>query len=557
MKKGFILMIALCSAFISHSQTMEDGKKSLYYQKWLSAEKTFRELIRQQPQNIDAHYWLMQALIEQNKLAEAKQLIITAFQQTSGTVKQHPLLNVAQGELMLHDSLVADATQKFEEALKDTRQKDPDVMTAIVRAHLNAKRTDYAYLLDLLEKAEKRDKNNPEIFNLQGEVYRRSGDGGKAVQAFTTALQKDEGYARADYNIGRIYLTQQNSEMFLKHFTNAVQKDPSFGPALYELYYYYYFRDVNLAKDYLDRYIASRDPSVENEYMLLDLLYVSSKHTEALEKARRLLAKEKDSAQPRLYKLIAYSYDALKDSVNALDFIGQYFQKAHDTQLVARDFELRASLLQKFGGREQDAIADLEKAIAMDTVAKNKADYMADLAAIFKRMGDKSREAHWLGQLYQVKEDPTNLDLYYWGLAHYSAQEYPQADTVFGLYTEKYPDHIHGFYWRAKSTALIDTSMELGLAVPHYKKVIELAAPDSIKNKTLLIQAYGYVGAYEANVQKDFEEALAHFDKILELDPQNADALKYSDILKKWVKNESGPDGNKANTNKPELENKQ
>ena len=537
---------------------MEAGKKFVYYERWESAAGAFREVIKQQPQNMEAQYWLMKTLLEQQKADEARQLVTSLQQQSTGLLKDHPIMNVAAGELLLRDGKITEAATHFDEALKDTRQKDPEILMAIARAYLDAKRTEYDYVLDLLDKAAKRDKNNPEIYNLQGDVHRRMGDGGKAVQAYTAALLKNPAYAKAEYNIGKIYLTQQNSEMFLKHFMGAVQKDPSYAPALYELYYYYYFRDVNLAKEYLDKYIANRDASVENEYMMTDLLFVSSKHKEALDMAKQLLQKEQQNAQPRLYKLIAYSYDALRDSTNALDFIGKYFEKAPDSQLVAKDFALRADLLQKFAGREQEAVADLQKAVEIDTLASNKAEYMADLAAIYKKSGDKSKEAYWLGQLYQAKQDPTNLDLYYWGLAHYSAQEYPQADSVFGLYTDKYPEHIHGFYWRAKSNALIDTTMEQGLAVPYYQKVIDLASADSIRNKSLLIQAYGYVGAYEANVKKDFETALASFNKILQLDPANDDAIRYSDILKKWLA--AGPkknDTGKAGTEKTETGNKE
>lgn len=538
--KKYLLMITTCFLSVfAFSQTLDEGKKYLYYERWQSAQKTFEQLIAQQPDNMDAYYWMMQTLLEQNKTAEAKQLLATATAKNAN----HPMIKVAAGEMLLRDSLVTEAGQRFEEALKDTKHKEPEVLMAVVRAYLNAKHTDYNYMLDLLDKAQKRDKNNPAVYAMEGDIYRRLTDGGKAVQAYTAALEKDPGYAKAAYSIGKIYLTQQNTDLFLQHFTSAVQKDPAYTPALYELYYYYYFRDVNLAKEYLDKYIANRDVSVENDYMLTDLLFVSSKHQEALNMAKQLLQKEGANAQPRLYKLIAYSYDALNDSVNALQYIDQYFGKVADTALVARDFELRANLLQKFEGRADEAIADLERATAMDTVAAHKADYIADLAALYKKSGDKSKEAYWLGQLYQVKENPSNLDLYYWGLAHYSAEEYLKADSVFGLYTEKYPEHIHGFYWRAKSNALIDTTMEQGLAIPHYQKVIELAAADSIKNKSLLIQAYGYIGAYEANVKKEFEAALQHFAKILELDPQNADAMRYSDILKKWVQNESDKTG--------------
>lgn len=552
MKKYLLLTSLLFSTIFSFAQSLDEAKKFMYYERWESAEKTLRQLIQQQPQDMDAYYWLAACLLEQDKKTEAKQLLATANEQIAKGAKETPMLKVAAGELLLRDSLQTEAAQKFEDALKDTKQKDPDVLMAVARAYLNAKRTNYDYVLDLLGKAAKRDKNNPAVYTLQGEVYRRMQDGGKAVQSYMTALEKDPNYAKAEYSIGKIYLTQQNTEYFLKHFTNAVQKDPAYTPALYELYYYYYFRDVNLAKDYLDKYIANRDPSVENDYMLIDLMYVSSKHAQALDMAKQLLQKEQDEAQSRLYKLIAYSYEALGDSTNAMEYINTYFGKAVDSQLVAKDFELRAKLLQKFAGNEEKAIADLQRAVEMDTLAANKADYMASLAKLNKKMGNRSQEAYWLGQLYGVKENATNLDLYNWGLAHYSAQEYPKADTVFAMYTEKYPDHIHGYYWRAKSNALIDTTMELGLAVPHYQKVIELAAPDSLKNKSLLIQAYGYVGAYQANVKKDFEDALVQFGKILELDPQNDDAIRYSDILKKWVKNEAERPG----TDKSGTENK-
>ena len=81
--------------------------------------------------------------------------------------------------------------------------------------------------------------------------------------------------------------------------------------------------------------------------------------------------------------------------------------------------------------------------------------------------------------------------------------------------------------------------MESGLAIPYYEKVIEMASADTVQNKSLLIQAYGYIGAYYANVKKDYDMALANFDKILQLDADNADAIRYRDILLKWVQAET------------------
>jgi lipoprotein NlpI len=48
-----------------------------------------------------------------------------------------------------------------------------------------------------------------------------------------------------------------------------------------------------------------------------------------------------------------------------------------------------------------------------------------------------------------------------------------------------------------------------------------------------MVEAYGYLAAYEANTEKDYSEAIGYFEKILEVDPGNNDAEKYIAILEK------------------------
>jgi len=538
MKKQMIFLLTGTFVFAAaFSQDIEAVKKQMYYERWNGAEQVLNQMIRADSSNLDNYYWLTEVLIEDNALEKAK----AVDKQVQDYVAAHPagkddlLYRVAHAEIMLQAGDSLGAAQIFDDLLKQTKEKNPQVLLAIANAWMHTKSPDYNEVLNVLDRAQKRDKNDPEIFSLRGDVYRRLNDGGKAVQSYQEALQKNPAFAEASYKIGKIYLTQNNPEMFLKFFTEAVAIDNAYAPAYYELYYYYYFRDVNKAKEYLDKYIANTDASVENDYMLADLYFASSKSKDAIEKAKSIIDRERDKAKPRLYKLIAYSYDALGDSVNALDYLQKYFSNEADTNYVARDFQLKAKLLDKFPGHEAEVIENLELAVQKDSVQQNKAEYATRLAALYKEAGDKKNEAKWLGQLYEWKDNPTNLDLYYWGIAHYSAGEYPQADSVFATYTEKYPEHIQGYYWRAKSNALIDSTMEQGLALPFYAKVIEMGSTDSIKNKSLLIQSYGYIGAYQANVKKDFPIALENFQKILQLDPANTDAIKYRDILKKWI----------------------
>jgi tetratricopeptide (TPR) repeat protein len=115
------------------------------------------------------------------------------------------------------------------------------------------------------------------------------------------------------------------------------------------------------------------------------------------------------------------------------------------------------------------------------------------------------------------------------------AKEYEAADSVFGLYVKQYPDQGFGYYWQARSSALIDKDMETGKAVPHYQKLIELLGedPENETHKKWLVDAYAYLAAFETNKEKDYAEAIDHFEKLLEIDPDNEDAKKYIGILER------------------------
>ena len=122
--------------------------------------------------------------------------------------------------------------------------------------------------------------------------------------------------------------------------------------------------------------------------------------------------------------------------------------------------------------------------------------------------------------------------------------------TVFGKYITEYPDQTFGYYWRARSNTARDSAMEKGYAVPHYQNLIAVAQKDTVvseTNKKWMIEAYGYLAAYETNTNKNYAVAIQYFEKLLELDPQNTDAQKYIGILRK---NLSSPDAENTETTK-------
>ncbi len=543
MYKTFILSTILFSWGITKGQSIEEATKQVYYERYESAKNTLQSMIEKDADSPDALYWLAEIYLKQEKTdsafllldGKAKNLLSTTYSK-----KESPLVYIGWAHTLLDTGKTAEARKLMEEVVTGTKNKNPLALWAIARANIDSKNGDVKWALELLEQAAKKDKKNPAIFIAMGDAYRKLMDGSNAVLSYDKALQAEDQYAEAIYSKGKIYKTQNNPDTFLDYFERAVEADSSYAPALYELYAFYFFKDVNKAQKYLDAYITHSDPDPQHNYLKADLFYVSKKYSDAIEEADEIIKKAGPDAQPRLYKLMAYSYAANGDSVTALKDINTYFQQQDSTQFVAKDYALKAALVENVSDDKTEAIGWYRKAFTLEKDSLEKLDYMVSLADLQKEAGNREKEATWRERIYLTKPNPTNLDIYKWGMALYADKEYLKADSVFAIYEEKYPDHIHGYLWRARSTALADTSMKEGLAVPHFKKLIEIASADTVKNRAVLLTAYEYLGGYEANITKDYTASVGYFEKLLELDPGNVDARKNKDLLTKWIEQGKG-----------------
>jgi tetratricopeptide (TPR) repeat protein len=187
----------------------------------------------------------------------------------------------------------------------------------------------------------------------------------------------------------------------------------------------------------------------------------------------------------------------------------------------------------------EDSIAMMEKAFYEEKSDAVKLVYAHKLAAYYKEKKNFVQESIWLSQVFHLKKEPSNVDLFNWGYSCFNASDFKKADTVFCLYQQKYPTQSYGYYWAAKANAAIDTAMTLGLAIPHYQKLVDVCLKDSTNKTTRkwLITAYGYLAAYQANKFKNYKEASALYDKMLMLDPTNKDIIKNKSIIDKLAAN--------------------
>ena len=535
----------LCN--VVFAQSVDQGKKFLYYQRYKSAKDVFDKILASNPNNIDAIYWDGQTLLAMKDSVAAQDLYSKALQ-TNGNA---PLLLAGMGNVELRLGKTADARQHFETAISLSKGKDIDVLNAVADANIDARAGDATYAIDKLNQATQIKKfNDATTYVLMGDAYRKLIDGGNAVQSYNKALGIDPKNAEAEYKIGKIYLTQNNKEFFLPAFQKATEMDPAYAPAYYEIFYYYYNHwnadDVPKAKDALDKYVANSDPGAYVDLLQTDFLIVTGKFADAKAKAQAIISAQGAKVDPNFYKKVAYCCDTLGDAACATQNIATYFTRQDPAAVTPLDYVLRASIESKStdSATRNQAFGDYALAMQKDTLPEDKAKYMAQAVDLAKKLGNKKAQADLAGIAYAAKANPTQTDLYNWGISNYQAGAYKTADSIFcGLYESKFPNEIYGYLWCARSKqAQDDSTNSQGLAVGAYDKLAEFArgfdstakvagTADSIKYKGQILTSYFFLAQYYNDIKKEKSTAVGYLEKVLEVDPTNQTAAKFIKIL--------------------------
>lgn len=536
-KIGIVAVIMLVSNLV-FAQSLDDARKLIDYQRYATAVETLEKMVAASPANADAQYWLGQAFIEWEKADKAKEVYHKALEANGSS----PILLVGMGHVELLEGKKNEARQRFETAISLTKAKDVNVLNAVGKANAD-KNGDFDYGIEKLNQATAvKGFKEPDVYVNLGDIYRKKGDGGNAVKSYQNALTVDPKYAVASYRIGKIYLTQgrDQEETFTKLFNDAIAADPKFGPAYYDLYVYFFNRDVYKAKNFFNQYKENADKGPALDYEEASLSYASGEFKDAISKADALIQKYGQSVDPRVFRLKGYSYNKLADSVNALQNLEQYFAKVNADQIITDNWVVAAELSSKVPGKTADFDKYVRNAMASDTSVKGKVTVARKAVDIFKKAGNQPKVAEWSMAVMQVSPNPTKTDIYNAGFENYRSGQYLVADSIFKIYKSKYPDEIFGYLWSFRSLSAVDTSMKQGLAIPDAMKLIEIAELDKVKNKNILISTYGFMASYFTNEKKDFAGALGYIEKILVVDPTNADALKYRDVLQKAASKPGG-----------------
>lgn len=163
----------------------------------------------------------------------------------------------------------------------------------LVIAHIDRREFDKA--LEAAAALEKKQPNNPAVFNLKGGAFLGKNDNANARKSFERALRLNPGYFPAAKNLARLDLKEGKPEAARKHFQNILAKEANNSRAMVELAKLWLAGgDEKQAVGLLERAVKTDPKSVE-AYRLLVNHHLRHKQTpSAISLAREALAANPD-----------------------------------------------------------------------------------------------------------------------------------------------------------------------------------------------------------------------------------------------------------------------
>lgn len=550
MKKVVFSFLAVVSAIsFAAAQSLEDGVKALYYQKYTNAEKILQDLVNKKAEG-QAVYWLGQVYLD-NTFGEADGVAKAGALYQKYAAGNDPWVQVGLGEIDYINHNKQAAEQKFETALQAAskfkgRHKDEDkaaLMTAIGRASVYGNRDigDPAYAIGILQKAMDLDKENPNPCLYLGMNFLKLGgdQGGNAFVAFNNAILRDPAFAAAYYRMGRIFHSQNNFEVMDEWYKKGLAADAAYAPIYLDYFDYFKNTDYNKAKVYLDQYVKNSDGGCNVQYFQADYLFRSGSYQESINKGKEMEAGECASFS-HLNLLMAMDYHRIGDTAQAITYAQKFFSTAAATSISADDYAFGGYIYKDVPEMADSAVKYLKTAYSLDTIPENKAIYADSIATALENANKPVEKYEWLRQLYDEKDstsDGYNTALFNAGYAAFELAQtdstyFPAADTLFNTYKTRYPDQVYGYrYLVASKLAAKDTTA----AIPEIMDFIEFMKTDTTKYKEDLMAQYGFLANYYVNTKGDYPNGLKMFDAILALDPTNAAAKQYGDQIRDYL----------------------
>ena len=518
-KSKLIVGLFLVASSTMIAQTLNDALKLTTNEQFESADAAYKLLIQTQPNSGDYYFYYGENYFKNDNMEMAN----TMYQKGADVNPTNPLPYVGLGKVQWYKGQTAEAKANFFKATTLGAEKNATVFMKIAETYIAAPTKNLSDAFILLAKATKLEPKNPEVYILTGDAFLEQNNGTKAVENYEKAGALDPKSSRALLKQGQVWNRAKNFQLAIDTYKKAKLIDSSFAPAYREAAEIYHKAGQDkVAYSQMKKYIQLNNDCGARARSA-GFALESKFYKEAVADAKE--AQKCDTNNVFLYRYLAYAQYETADYPAGLENSNKFFLKAlagkDKDKVIGMDYEYRAKLLSKTG-KDSLAIIDYKKALELQP---EKTELNGDIANAYLKM-KKYPEAI---ASYKVKMEKGKFGANdYLGLtrAYYQSKDFINADSSAVQIIKAQPELQHGYLWRAKANVQLDTDNKKWAAKPFYEMYLTKVKPeDAEKNKNELIGAYNYLAAYYAE-KKDCPNVKLHMQKVLELDPANAQAKK-------------------------------
>ena len=212
---------------------------------------------------------------------------------------------------------IQNSTRLAKELLEITANKFPDNTEALLKlSELYFLVKKYQKGIEFVNKALRVDENLAKAYYIKGSIYRESGDTSKALSSLETAVEQDNKYEDAFYDLGVIYSARKNP-IGLDYYNTVLKINPNNENAKYARAKL--LQDLGKMDDAVREYeaILHMDKNCENCYYNLGAIYLNVKkdNKKALEAFTKAI--EVNPNYVEAYFARGYTYALLKDKESA------------------------------------------------------------------------------------------------------------------------------------------------------------------------------------------------------------------------------------------------
>jgi tetratricopeptide (TPR) repeat protein len=503
------------------AQTLEDGINQMRNENYAEARRIFQSLISSDPKAAEPYFYMGESYFELENLDSAR----VYYQKGVEANSRGGINYVGLGKLFWEDNKKVEARDNFDRAEKLGKGKDWRVPFEIGRAYLYSEDRKIDIAIEKLELAKDLSRTLPEVWSVLGDAYMESNQGGKAANAYSYVLEQLKIESPEIYRKrGDLFVRSKTYELAIENFEKAIAIDPNYAPAYRSLIdvYQNYLNKYDKVTPLLKKYTTLVGDDLEARTRYIGFLFRQAKdYDNVVIEADKLLQKDKNIYQA--YRWKGYALVELKRSEEALATMKAFFEKVGTNRLYFTDYDYfaRAAADNK---QIELAAEKLRAALELDIAKAEVYDRIAKMYYDNKMF--KEAAAAYKDKMANV--DPVSTDYFYLGYSLFVLRDYEAADENLAVVTELLPDYLAGWVIRAKCNEFLDPDLELLKAKPFHEKIIELAAGDNRRYGTDLINAHRYL-AFEAFKRNSNEDAKVHFEKMVEIG--NLDTKKFRNNL--------------------------